>query len=87
MHLYCSSVTQRRKAFGEDLDELMMVQCQSSPFEGRIIRPIFLLAFCQPLGENLRPFGETNSEFCVGSCKGSELGAEVEGSRPLMSAS
>ena len=87
MHLYCGTVAQRRKAFGEDLDELMMVQCQPSPSEDRIIRPIFLLAFCQPLGENLRPFGETDFEFCVGSCKGSELGAETEGSRPLMSAS
>ena len=87
MHLDGSTVTERRKAFVEDLDELMLVQCQASPSEDGIIRRIYFFTFCQPLCENLRALGETDFELSLGSCKGNELGAKAKGSRPLMSAS
>ena len=87
MHLNGSSITERREALVEDFDELVLVQSQASPSEDGIIRRIHFFAFCQPLSEDLRAFGETDSELSLESCKGSKLGAKTKGSRPLMSAS
>ena len=64
-----SAISHGGIAFAEDLDELMMVQCQSSLSEYRIGIRINFLAFSHPLGENLRSFGETESEFSLRGCK------------------